>query len=181
MKVGSILALLAILAALGVYFLFFRPAPPPEARPEPRYFVWYVEIEDLEHMVISLPQQDMSESFVKHEDRFWYFDNPPGPKVDKNRWGGGIPLLLSGPRANRLIEKDATEERLSVFGFTQPRMEIILTLENEDIVQIEVGDSTPVGDAYYVKLVGSTEIATVDYTWYDVLERLVLEPPYPPE
>ncbi len=131
-------------------------------------------------MVISLPQQDMSESFVKHEDKYWYFDNPPGPKVDMKRWGGGIPLLLSGPGLNRIIEKYATEERLAAFGFTQPQMEIVLTLENEDIIDIEVGDSTPDGGAYYIRLADLTGVATVDYTWYDVLERLVLEPPYPP-
>lgn len=180
MRLGSILALLVILVALGVYFLFFRPEPPPEPRPEPRYFVWNIDIEELQHMVISLPQQDMSESFVKHEDRYWYFDNPPGPKVDMNRWGGGIPLLLSGPGANRVIEEDASEERLAAFGFTQPRMKIILTLENENIIDIELGDSTPDGGAYYIKHAHSTAVATVDYTWYDVLERLVLEPPYPP-
>jgi len=27
----------------------------------------------------------------------------------------------------------------------------------------------------------SDDIYIVDATWYDVLERLVLEPPYPPE
>jgi len=179
LKLGSILTLLVILVALGVYFLFFRPEPPPEPLLAPRPPVWDVEMEELQHMVISLPQEDMSEAWVKHEDRYWYFDNPPGPKVDMDRWGGGIPLLLSGPKANRLIEEDATEERLAVYGFTQPRMEIVLTLENEDIIDIEVGDSTPDGIAYYVKLADSTDVYTVDYTWYDVLERLVLEPPYP--
>jgi len=180
LKVGSILALLAILVALGVYFLFFRPEEPPPPPPESRYFVWNVDVEELQHMVISLPQEDMSESFVKHEDRYWYFDDPPGPKVDMKRWGGGIPLILSGPGANRLITKDATEENLTVFGFTEPRITIVLTLENEDVINIEVGDSTPDGSAYYVRLADSNNVYTVDYTWYDVLERLVKEPPYPP-
>ncbi len=180
MRLGSILALLVILVALGVYFLFFRPEPPPEPLPAQRPPVWNVDMMELQHMAISLPQKDMSESFVKHEDSQWYFDNPSDPKVDFLRWGGGITLILSGPRANRLIEEDATEERLAVFGFAQPRMVIILTLENADTIDIEVGDSTPDGDTYYVKLADSTEVYTVDYTWYDVLERLVLEPPYPP-
>jgi len=96
-----------------------------------------------------------------------------------DRWGGGIPLILSGPGAERLIAEDATEEKLAVFGFTEPSMEIALTLENEEIIYIEVGDSTPNGTAYYVKLVDSDDVYTVDYSWYDVLERLVLEPPYP--
>jgi len=180
LRLGSILALLVILVALGVYFLFFRPEPPPEPLPAPRPPVWDVDMMELQHIVISLPQQDKSEEFVKHEDRQWYFDEPEGPRADPKRWGGGIPLILSGPGADRLIAEDATEERLAVFGFTQPRMEIVLTLENEDIIDIEVGDSTPDGIAYYVKLADSTDVYTVDYTWYDVLERLVLEPPYPP-
>jgi len=137
-------------------------------------------MEELQHMVLSLPQEDKTEEFVKHEDRYWYFDNPPGPKVDMDRWGGGIPLILSGPGAERLIAKDATEEKLTVFGFAEPKMKIVLTLENEDIIDIEIGDSTPDGKAYYVKLVKSNDVYTVDYTWYDVLERLVTEPPYPP-
>ena len=181
MRLGSILTLLIVLVALGIYFAFFRPTPPPEPPPEPRPFVWDVDMEELKHMIISLPKEGKSEQFVKHADKYWYFDDPPGPKVDMKRWGGGIPLLLSGPGAERLIAEDATEEQLAIFGLADPRMEISLTLENEDTINIVVGDSTPSGDAYYVKLVNSNEVYTVDYTWYDVIGRLVLEPPYPPE
>ncbi len=87
---------------------------------------------------------------------------------------------MSGPGADRVIAENATQEKLAEFGLTSPRMEIVLTLENEDIIDIEIGDSTPDGQSYYVRLVNSTDVATVGYTWYDVLERLVLEPPYPP-
>ena len=181
MKLGSILTLLIILVALAIYFTFFRPTPPPEPPPEPRPFVWLVEMEELQHMIISLPQEGKSEQFIKHEDKYWYFDDPPGPKVDMERWGGGIPLLLSGPGSERLIAEDVTEEQLTIFGLAEPRMELVLTLENGDTINIAVGDSTPSGDAYYVKLVDSNDVYTVNYTWHDVIERLVLEPPYPPE
>ena len=182
MRLGSILTLLAILIALGVYFLFFRPTEPPPEAPEPRPFVWLVDMEELQHIILSLPQEGKSESFVKHEDRYWYFDDPPGPKVDMERWGGGIPLILSGPGAERRIARDATEEELAIFGFTEPNLRIVLTLENEEIIDIVVGDNTPGGTTYYVKLIDSNDVYTVDFTWYGVLERLVLEPPYaPPE
>jgi hypothetical protein len=180
LRLGSILVLLVIFIALGVYFIFFRPETETlEPPPEPRQFVWLVDMEELQHMILSLPKEGKTEEFVKHEDRYWYFDNPPGPKVDMERWGGGIPLILSGPGAERLIAEDATEEQLAVFGFTEPLMEITLTLEDGDIINIQIGDNTPDGSAYYVKLVESSDIYTVDYSWYDVLERLVLEPPYP--
>ena len=181
MKLRSILTLLIILVALGIYFVFFSPTPTPEPPPDPRPYVWLVEMEELQQMAISLPHEGKNEQFVKHEDRYWYFDDPPGPKVDLERWGGGIPLLLSGPGAERLIAEDTTEEQLAIFGFTNPQMEIVLTLENGEIFNIAVGDSTPTHDDYYVKLVDSNYVFTVDSTWYQVLERLVLEPPYPPE
>jgi len=136
---------------------------------------------DLQNIAISLPQQDRSEAFVKHSDRFWYFDEPDGPRVDPNRWGGGIPLILSGPEADRFIEANATEERLAAFGFKpQPVMAITLTLSNESTIEIEVGISTLQGGARYVRLVDSSKVYTVDALWHDVLARLVTEPPYPP-
>jgi len=59
-------------------------------------------------------------------------------------------------------------------------MEIILTLEDGDILNITVGDRTPGGDAFYVQVPDSNDVCLVDYTWYEVLERLVKEPPYAP-
>ena len=95
------------------------------------------------------------------------------------RWGGGIPLLLSGPGAERIIADNATDEQLEMYGLVDPKMRIDLTLENEDNINIEVGDSILTGQARYVKLIDSGDVYTVHYTWYEVLERLVLEPPYP--
>jgi len=179
LRLGTILALLTILIALGAYF-YFSNIPEPTPPPEPMPYAWSVSDEELQNIVIRLPHEGKSESFVKHADRYWYFDDPPGPKVDMKRWGGGIPLILSGPGAKRIIAKDATEEKLTEFGLTQPQMEIDLTLKNEDIIEVSVGDSTPDGGAHYVKTQASNDVYLVDYSWYLVLERLVKEPPYPP-
>ena len=95
------------------------------------------------------------------------------------RWGGGIPLLLSGPGAERLIVDNASEKQLEIFGLIEPRMKIDLTLENRKTIQIDVGDSTPDVQGFYVRLRQSKAIYTVHESWVHVLERLVLEPPYP--
>jgi hypothetical protein len=58
-------------------------------------------------------------------------------------------------------------------------MRIALTLRNKETIDIIAGDSTPDHQACYIKLFDAKEVYTVDYTWYDVLERLVLDPPYP--
>ncbi len=180
MRFRSILILLVILLALGGYFYFSKtPELPPKV--EPKVFVWLIEVDEIQHIEIRLPREDKSEAFVKisEGDRFpWYFDDPQRSEVDMVRWGGGIPLLLSGPGAERIIARNATEEKLAEFGLTQPQMEIILTLEDGDILNITVGDRTPDGNTFYVRARNSNDVCLVDYAWYEVLERLVREPPY---
>jgi len=181
LRFRNILILLVILLALGGYFYFFNESEPPPEEEEPRIFVWLVEMEEIKHVEIRLPHEDKSEAFIKipaGSEFPWHFDDAEKTKVDVERWGGGIPLLLSGPGAERIIVKDATEGKLTEFGLTQPQMEIILTLEDGDILNIRVGDRTPDENTYYVQNLDSNDIALVDYTWYEVLERLVKEPPY---
>lgn len=164
-----------------MYFYFFNTSEPPPEKEEPRVFLWNIETDEIQHIEIRLPREDKSQAFVKisQEDKFpWYFDDPQRSEVDVARWGGGIPLLLSGPGAERVIARNAAEEKLAEFGLTQPQMEITLTLEDGDILNIKVGDRTPDGINYYVQAPGSNDVALVDYTWYEVLERLVKEPPY---
>ena len=173
---------MVILLALGGYFYFStRPELPP--KPEPQLFAWLVEPEELRHIEMRLSREDKSQAFIKitKEDKFpWYFDDPQRTRVSEERWGGGVPLLLSGPGVQRVIKENATEEQLTEFGLTQPRMEITLTLEDGDILNINVGDSTPDGNNFYIQAPGTNDVATVDFTWYEVLERLVKEPPYVP-
>ena len=182
MRLRNIFILLAILLALGGYFIFFNKTEPPPNE-EPRVFVWDIETSEIQHIEIRLPREDRSEEFIKipEGDKFpWYFNDPQRSEVDTKRWGGGIPLLLSGPGADRVITENATEEKLAEFGLTQPRMEITLTLEDRHILNITVGDRTPDSSTFYVQGPGSNDIYLVDYTWYEVLERLVKEPPHTP-
>jgi hypothetical protein len=179
MKLRTILIMAGVLVAAGVvYFITSRPEPEPA--PEPRPFVWSVEMDELQHMAIRLPGvNDQGYAWVKREDKYWYFDEPGGPKVDMQRWGGGIPLLMSGPGADRLITREATEEQLAAYGLDEPRMVINVVLTDERKIDIEVGDPNPSRETYYVSPKGAGEVYSVDHTWYEVLERLVLEPPYP--
>jgi len=182
LRLRTILILLVILLALGGYF-YFSNIPEPAPRLEPIPFVWLIEEEEIQHIEIRLPREDTSEAFIKIKegDKFpWYFDNPQRSKVDMERWGGGIPLLLGGPAAKRIITENATQEKLAEFGLTQPQMEIILTLEDEYILNITVGNRTPDGTAFYAQVPGTNHVAIVDISWYEVLERLVREPPYAP-
>ena len=179
MRGRSLFIMLGVVAALGVVlYMTMRPKAVPPV--EPRPYVWLVDMGDLWRMSISLPSQGKSETWIKHEDQYWYFDKPQGPKVDMQRWGGGIPLILSGPGSNRRSSASASDAQLSIYGFGNPQMRITLAVKGGNTINIVVGDTTPDHHAYYIKQVGSREVFTVDSSWYDVLSRLVLDPPYPP-
>lgn len=184
MRLRNILILLALLLALGGYYYYAYLIPKPAAPQEPRYYAWLIEMDDIQHIEINLPSENRSESFIKipKEDTFpWYFDNAQTDNVDSKRWGGGIPLLLSGPGVERIISKNTMPEKLAEFGITQPQMEIKLALTDNKTMTITVGNKTPDGTSHYVLAPGTNnDVALVDVSWYDVLARLVTEPPYAP-
>lgn len=179
-KIKSILFMLFILVVLAcAYFIFDRIKSYDP--PEPIMYVWDVEDTDLTHIKISLPREGKEQSFIKipEGDRFpWFFDDPQKSNVDTERWGGGIPLLLSGPSADRIILENATDEQLEKFGLTKPSMEISLTLKDGDTITILVGDSTPNGQNFYIMTSDIDSVATVDFSWYYVLHKLITDPPY---
>ena len=176
MKTRLILALAAVLVVLGVVYVLTRPEP-EEPEPEPPK-VWSFDFLELARVEIALPGRDLAEAWSKGEDKQWYFE-PDGPQVSRSRWGGGVPLILAGPRASRAIASEATDEQMATYGLAEPRMLITIGTESDERVQVEIGDRTPVGDAYYFVVSGTRDVYTIDYSWYEVLERLVTEPPYP--
>jgi hypothetical protein len=180
LKIRNIVILLAIFAVLGgVYWAVSRPGP---ATPKvPKEYVWDIDQEEIDKITLSLPRENLSQSFVriKNEDKFpWFFDDANHTPVDTDRWGGGIPLLLSGPGADRVISQSTSPETLAEYGLTQPKLLIKLLLTDGATMEIPVGDQTPDGNNYYVQAPGTTAVATVDYTWYDVLSKIVTDPPY---
>ncbi len=183
MRIRNIIILLVIFLGVGGYF-YFSNIPQPPKQPETKLYVWLVDMDAINHIKIDLPKENKSESFIKipKEDSFpWYFDNAQTDNVDSKRWGGGIPLLLSGPGVERIISKNTTPEKLAEFGITQPQMEIKLALTDNKTMTITVGNKTPDGTSHYVLAPGTNnDVALVDVSWYDVLARLVTEPPYAP-
>ena len=166
-----------LLVLAGAIYLTSRPRT---AVPEkPTTYVWSVGMTSIGQISIRLPRQGKSETWVKHQNQLWYFAGPNGSQVDMKRWGGGIPLLVSGPEAKRVIAKGADNARLSEYGFDHPIMTLTVALQSGKSINVDVGGKTPDGKAYYIRLAQSRDVYTVDYTWYDVLSRLVLDPPYP--
>jgi hypothetical protein len=190
LKLKAILILVAILAVAGTTY-YFVTRPKAATQPTAKHFVWNFDMDELQNVTFTLPKAGnggLTESFDKHPDnQEFYFDVVNGPEVDNQRWGGGIPALLSGPQANRMILQSATEAQLQQYGLDPAikplNMDIKLTiLVSGTPVQYEVyvGDSNPDGSNYYVRLSSNTDVYTVDKSWYDVLADIITDPPYIP-
>jgi hypothetical protein len=194
LKLKAILILVAILAVAGTtYYFVTRPKAPTQ--PTAKHFVWNFDMDELQNVTFILPKTinpetklPLTESFDKHPDNEeFYFDVVNGPEVDNQRWGGGIPALLSGPQANRMILPSATEAQLQQYGLDPAikplNMDIKLTILVSGTpvnYEVYVGDSNPDGSNYYVKLSNNTDVYTVDKSWYDVLADIITDPPYIP-
>jgi hypothetical protein len=185
LRFRNIVILAVILAVLvGVFYLVTRPEP--TTPPKTIVYVWDIEMDDITHITISLPLEDLSVSFIKipQGDKFpWFFDDGNGnySSVNATAFGGSGPaLLVSGPGANRDLGR-ATDEQLAEYGLTNPSMKVIVTFEKDGIestIESDAGDKTIDGTNYYVRAPRSNQVALVDYTWYEVLKKLVKEPPY---
>jgi len=182
LKTKNILILLLVLVVLGgIFYIVSRPKAGTPV--QPTEYVWMIDEDEIDHVTITLPRINpvLSQSFIriKHDDDFpWFFDDEARTPVNSDRWGGGIPLLLSGPGADRVISYSTSIDKLTEYGLMSPIMTIDLMLSDGQTMKIQVGDKTPNGNAYYVKAPDSTAVAIVDYTWYDVLAKLITEPPY---
>lgn len=177
MRFRGLLVMVVILIALGLY-LGLNRQPEPLSPAGPRISAWSIDPERLTGLVIELPVEGERQAWVRDDRGRWHFDSSDGPDVDNSRWGGGIPLLLSGPDAERLIVKDATSEQLLAFGLHRPQMTVKLTLADGETMRIDVGDTTPGGSATYVRSGQSRSVYSVHHAFREVLERLVRDPPY---
>ncbi|MBI2957850.1 MAG: DUF4340 domain-containing protein [Chloroflexi bacterium] len=179
MRRRNILILVAILVVLGGYFGISRW---PKAKPPspPAVNAWAIDRADLARFSVRLTRDARSATFVQAADSTWHFDDAGKSPTDPNRWGG-IPLLLNGPKTERIIARDASPDLLAKFGLTQPQMTIVLTLKNGAILNIAVGDQVPNGSAFYLRVPNSNDVATVDNSWFVVFQNLVENPPLAPQ
>jgi len=163
--------LVALFLLLGGYALISQLTRSPE---KPKLPPWVYSMDDDALIAIDISYQGKSVSFRRDDNLRWHFDRPDGPPVNLQRWGG-IPLLLSGPRSRRVVTQQA--EDLAPYGLASPQMVITLGFGGPPL-EILVGDKTPDGKGYYMQVRGYPTIYVVDYTWGDVIARLVTEPPY---
>lgn len=168
-------SLLIGLAVIGIYVLVqvSNEEPPPVPT---ETFVYSIEQRDIASVEITHDGDTLRFVWDEHSGG-WVFDDTERSPVAGDRWGG-IPLLLSGPRVQRVLSVEQTE--LWRYGLDEPRTTIRLGLSDGQLLTVHIGIPSPDGENDYVMREGSPQIVLIDRSWHEVLARLVTAPPFAP-
>jgi hypothetical protein len=175
MNVRLSFLLIAVLIIFGGTFLVFhftRAAEPTEDPP------WLYKVDDDSIVHIEVTYQGKTVNYNKKPGgTTWYIqhDGQETPVLIE-KWSG-TPLLLSGPRVNRLLSQ--TVDNPKIYGLDPPESIVKVTERSGITYEFRMGDPTPDGQNQYAYLVGDPQLFTVPQIWADVINRLVYDPPYP--
>ncbi len=174
MSFKKTLILAIILLLLGGYVVYLRVNQTGEETAE-RPDVWSFQEESIKHIRIALPKEEKEIAFTVVGRDSWFIEADENKPVDLQRWGG-IVLLLTGPQSSRVIANKV--ETLDLYGLDSPSMVITLGIQGQNPPQnVIVGDHTPDEKAVYVILQEQQTVYLLDVSWFDVLVRLVRQPP----
>ena len=114
-KITIILSIIAI--SIGAFFYYTTNYKSEDVEIDPPWF-YQVSMDDINY--IGLTRGDKSLSFYKNEVNRWSFVDPKGIPPSYTRWGG-VTLLLSGPKTERLLVADKIDNPAE-YGLDDPRL-----------------------------------------------------------
>ena len=166
--------LVAVLVLFGGTFLVVRFTGPQERTPDEP---WLFRLDDgaINHIVVT--HNDQTVNYDKNPGSLiWFILDDQGLPVNFEKWAG-TPLLLSGPRVNRVLS-DTIDDPVS-YGLDPPETSVNVTERSGQGFEFHMGFSTPDETNTYARLVGFPQLFTVPTSWAEVISRLATEPPYP--
>lgn len=175
MNLRLLLVLVTVLAYVAIGATWFITNPTAEVAEEEPPFFYTLAPQDLRNIRIDTGEAVSSWSLREDINR-WYFDDLDDIPADLFRWGG-ITQLLGGPRTQRVLAQEIDD--VTLYGLDDPSAQFAVTLRDGSVVTLVLGDLTPDGVNNYARVEGFPQLVLVDSSWGRVLERLVIEPPYP--
>ena len=165
--------LVVVLLIFGGTFLVIRltDSPTPTER-EP----WLFRIDESTIAHIQIAHAGAVIDYDKKPGTIdWQIQGDPDFPVFTPKWGG-TPLLLSGPRVNRVLSEEI--ENPAAFGLEPPETIVRVSDQVGNTFEFHMGIPTPDGNNQYARLVGDSALFTVPSTWAQVVNRLATEPPF---
>lgn len=167
--------LVVVLLILGGAFLAVRLTRSPE---EAKFTPWLYQIDDGSIVRIEVSYQGQTVIYGKGSGTGdWYIENEPAVPVLQEKWQG-TPLLLSGPKVSRVLAE--TMENPASYGLEPPLTRVRVTDLSGTVLEFHLGNATPDTKNQYARLAGHPALFAVPAEWANVVNRLAVEPPYPP-
>jgi hypothetical protein len=175
MNVRLSFLLVAVLIIFGGTFLVFQFTRAEDSPPDPP---WLYKVDDSSIVHIEATYNGQTVNYDKKPGSTTWYIQEEGREtpVFLDKWSG-TPLLLSGPRVNRVLSQ--TIDNPKAYGLDPPKSSIKVTERSGRSYEFHMGDPTPDGNNQYAYLVGDPQLFTVPQIWAEVINRLVTEPPYP--
>lgn len=173
LRLSLVLVIAACWIAIGASIAIKQLGQTERAEQPPFFFT--LAPDDLRNISITSGANSTSWHY-REDDRRWFFDDEKDVPTSLYRWGG-ITQLLGGPRSQRELKKTIDDPAL--YGLDAPLLTVNVTLRDNRQLTVQMGDLTPDGGAHYARQSGYDQLYTVDYSWGEVMLRLVEDPPYP--
>jgi Flp pilus assembly protein TadD len=110
---------------------------------------------------------------VDSED--WYIQENSN-EISLGRGFNGAPLLVSGPRAQRVLADNIDDP--ASYGLEPPETKLLVVGRVGGSVEVHLGIPAQYKDEIYVRLVGRPELLTVHALWVKAVTSLATDPPY---
>ncbi len=173
MNVRLTVILIVALAVVGGV-VYFAQANKTHSPADTRPLFYKVEMSEI--ATIRIENQGKSVRFVQQNGQ-WVFDDADHTPVDTQQFGGTT-LLLSGPRAERLVYKQIDD--LAKYGLDNPVSRVEVTTRSGQRFVLKFGKYNVNGSEQYTMLEGSPGLYMVLTTWTQAVTRFADKPPYIP-
>ena len=177
MNVRLSFLLVTVLLIFGGTFLVFQFTDSSGSDTPDRPWLYKVDDGTIVHIQVTNGGQTVDYD-KKPGGTTWYIqDGDQETQVFQEKWSG-TPLLLSGPKVNRVLAQSF--DNPAAYGLDPPESIVKVTERSGRVFEFHMGGTTPDGENQYTYLVGDPQLFTVPQIWALVINRLAIEPPYPP-
>ena len=196
MNIRLTILLVFVLVIFGALALYFKPWERTEPSDEPPW-AWRIDDDAIVSVEVRhqgqigdsiecsedvIPVTGELQSIAYEKDlgrgRWYIVQGDERTQVFQDKWAG-TPLLLSGPKVNRVLGE--TIQNPAQYGLGPPESIIRITEETGLSHEFWLGNKTPDEEYSYMSVGGSTQLFTVPEVWARVVKCLAVRPPfYPP-
>lgn len=168
----SVLLVVVLLIFGGTFLVIRSTGSPTPVEREP----WLFHIDESSITHIQITHAGAVIDYDKKPGSIdWVIQGDPDFPVFSPKWGG-TPLLLSGPRVNRVLA-DEIEDPAS-YGLEPPETIVQVSDRMGNTLEFHMGIPTPDGNNQYARLLGDPALFTVPSPWAQVVNRLATDPPW---